>query len=157
MGIEGDRLSGNFFTDVVEPVFSGVFIAFLAYWLLSKQPYSLRLIDLASFAFGFLALVGALFASYRYRDDTMQSIDRLIVQSALVDIGFDTVMDTIKVCERLPHTPYRPPQPGIARAASKAGPVDGILPAVLLDSCATQGPTSAPPFENLGPHLCALR
>lgn len=83
--------------------------AFFLYWLLSKAPYSLRLIDLISFFFGALALLGGLFSSYHYRGEMLQSMDQLWARSTVVDIAFDAGVSTMLLCERVPHTPFRPP------------------------------------------------
>jgi hypothetical protein len=101
-------LTYELFWDVAGASFSGVAIAFFTYWLLSNQPYSLRLIDFVSFSFGFLALIAGLFASYRYREDLLRTIDQLLIKSNVVDIAFDTSVDTMRLCTRIPHTPYRP-------------------------------------------------
>jgi hypothetical protein len=77
------RLAGTFLSDILEPIFTGFAITFLTYWLLCKQAYSLRLVDLASFAFGFVALVAGLLTIYRDNQESLKIIDRLIVRSSV--------------------------------------------------------------------------
>jgi hypothetical protein len=67
------------------------------------------LIDLASFLLGFMAFVGAIFASYNARNQLLEAIDRLAIKSAVTDISFDTTVESFKICERVKHTPYKPP------------------------------------------------
>jgi hypothetical protein len=95
--------------DVLTGTLAGLSVAFVVFWFLSYQPYSIRLIDLVSFLLGFLALVGGLFSSFHYQGDLLQSVDRLWVRSSVVDIAFDGTMDIMRVCTRIPHTPFHPP------------------------------------------------
>jgi hypothetical protein len=86
----------------------GFALAFVIYWALHCAAYSIRLIDLASFSLGFVALVGGLFAWYHARGTMLESIDRLLIKSTIVDISFDTTVSTFKICDRVKHTPYKP-------------------------------------------------
>jgi hypothetical protein len=95
--------------EVVTATLAGFSIALLVFWLLSYENYSVRLIDLVSFLLGFLALIGGLFSSFHYRADLLQSIDRLWARSSIVDIAFDASVDIMRLCTRVPHTPFRPP------------------------------------------------
>jgi hypothetical protein len=58
---------------------------------------------------GLLALIGGLFSSFHYQGDMLQSVDRLWVRSSVVDIAWDGAVDIMRLCVRLPHTPFRPP------------------------------------------------
>src|SRR6185295_13973148 len=50
----------------------------------------------------------ALLTSYRNHLDQLQSVDRRWARATVVDIAFDAGVDTMLLCERVPHTPYRP-------------------------------------------------
>jgi hypothetical protein len=105
----GARLNYGLVWDVLTGTLAGLSVAFVVFWFLSYQAYSIRLIDLVSFLLGFLALIGGLFSSFHYQGDLLQSIDRLWVRSSVVDIAFDVTVDIMRLCTRIPHTPFRPP------------------------------------------------
>jgi hypothetical protein len=104
----GAQVDHDLVWKTLESALLGLALAFVVYRGMHCAAYSLRLIDLASFSLGFVALVGALFAAYSSRGALLENVDRLIVRSTILDISFDTTVSTLKICHRVKHTPYRP-------------------------------------------------
>ena len=125
----GARLNYGFASDVLTGTLAGLLVAFVVFWFLSYQTYSIRLIDLASFLLGFLALIGGLFSSFHYQGGLLQSIDRLWVRSSVIDIAFDGTVDMMRLCTRIPHTPFRPP----ARRQSECDKLNQYLIGLKFD------------------------
>jgi hypothetical protein len=94
--------------DTLEGAVFGFALAFVIYWALNYAAHAIRLIDLASFALGFVALIGGLLAWAHSRGTHLESLDQLIIKSAIVDISFDTTVESFKICDRVRHTPYKP-------------------------------------------------
>jgi hypothetical protein len=94
---------------VIESALTGLVVAIIIYWSLSKQRYALRLIDLISFAFGFLAFGTGLFSAYLYQEDSRRDWSALTVRDVISDMQFDAVSAWDKVCDKIPHTPYQVP------------------------------------------------
>lgn len=93
--------------DVIQSALWGVAIATVAFWWRPRSATA-RFIDLASYFLGFLSLIVGLFAFYNSRDEKLRILDRMVIKSNIVDVQFDTSVETMKLCERVPHSPYRP-------------------------------------------------
>jgi hypothetical protein len=94
--------------DVSQSALWGAVIAIILFWW-RPRPATTRFIDLVSYFLGFLSLIVGLFAFYNSRDEKQGSFDRMQIKSSIHDIQFDTIVETWKLCERVPHSPYRPP------------------------------------------------
>jgi hypothetical protein len=94
--------------DVGESAFWGVVIAITLFWW-RPLAATTRFIDLVSYFLGFLSLIVGLFAFYAVQAEKLQIIDRMLIKSSIVDIQFDTFLETAKLCERVSHSPFRPP------------------------------------------------
>lgn len=99
----------NLIWDTLVSAALGFALAYAIYGYLARAPYSLRLIDLASFFLGFVALVGAVISSYNARNVFRESIDRIAIGSAIADLSVQTRIASIRICDRVKHSPYKPP------------------------------------------------
>jgi hypothetical protein len=94
-------------SDIVLATPFGLATAYISYRLLGRSRSALRLIDLISFALGFLAIGAGLFSAYRYQQDMSKAVEHLNFHNLLGSMKFHIAVDQMKLCERAPHTPYR--------------------------------------------------
>jgi len=75
--------------EVSESAAWGVVVAISLFWWL-PLPATTRFIDLVSYFLGFLSLIVGLFAFYSTEGEKLQTIDRMLINSSIVDIQWDT-------------------------------------------------------------------
>ncbi len=86
----------------------GIAVGLSAWWLVPYKRRILRAIDLLSYALTLIALGSGLFSVRLYEERWNASLDRLDVNSAVSDNGFDEIMGLYKVCPDTPHAPFQP-------------------------------------------------
>ncbi|MGJ5044165.1 hypothetical protein [Bradyrhizobium sp. HKCCYLRH1062] len=94
-------------SDVAIATVFGFAAAFAVYWWFSKSRGALRFIDLVSFGIGFLAISAGLFAVYGYKSESTKNHHHLTFKLDATEASLDAHFDMLKICDRIPHTPYR--------------------------------------------------